>query len=114
MIFNESQIAEILKLSSKNELINSLWKEYNSFFNDPNKIYYTALVNAIQEISEKIKDKTIDIEDPYTKSILRLAETGEKVFTTLDIGKKIISSVLEESKDIVKSKRISKGSDLAI
>ncbi len=113
MIFNEKEKEEIIKLGIKYPVISNLWEEYISYEKDPAKIYYTALTDAIIEISQQIKNKSLDVEDPYTKSILKLAETGDKVFDTLQRGKNELNKVIEEE-DEQKNKKIKKGTDIAV
>jgi len=116
IVFNKEQIQEIEKLCLKNEVVKILWEDYQTYLTDPAKLYYTALTEAIVDLSLQIKNKTIDVEDAYTKSILRLSETGDKVFNTLDRGKQEIMKSMEAINGIDedKEKKIKKGKDIAI
>lgn len=98
MIFSEKEIELINQYASRHPVILKLWEEYKSYNTDPAKIYYLALTDAIIEISKQIKSKLLNADDLYTKSILRLAETGDKVFNTLERGKLELNKTLEEGK----------------
>lgn len=113
-MFSKEEIEQIEKLAVKNPVILKLWEDHQQYLIDPAKLYYTALTNAIVDISVQIKNKTVDIEDAYTKSILKLAETGDKVFNTLERGKQELIKTVEENKDVEKQKKINKSPDLAI
>ena len=46
---------------------------------DPAKDLYVTIVMAAAEINKEIRDRTLNGEDPYTKSVMRLLEVGDKV-----------------------------------
>lgn len=48
-------------------------------FADPAKDLYATIVMAAAQINEEIRNRTLNAEDPYTKAILRLLESGDKV-----------------------------------
>lgn len=96
MIFNTPEQKEIDRIASKDQLVSRLWHEYKELVTDPAKVYHTALTKAIVHIADQIKEESLDIEDAFTKSILKLAESGEKVFATLEIGKKLLSPLAKE------------------
>lgn len=113
MIFNEHELASINKIADKEPLIKKLLDEYLDYQKDSSKLYFVALNDAIIDIAKKIKSKTIDVEDTYTKSILKLAETGDKVFNTLERGKQELNKVMEDI-DEQKQKKLGKSKDIAI
>lgn len=48
-------------------------------FADPAKDLYVTIVMATAEINQQIRNRTLNGEDPYTKSVMRLLEVGDKV-----------------------------------
>lgn len=113
MIFNDQELASINKIADKEPLIKKLLDEYLDNQKDSSKLYFVALNEAIIDIAKQIKNKSIDVENTYTKSILKLAETGDKVFNTLERGKQELNKVMEEI-DEQKQKKLGKSKDIAI
>jgi hypothetical protein len=103
-IFTEKEIEEIE--SYPNSTIKKLWDEYNRLQSDPTSIFYSSLTEAIVEISKQLKSKTIDSDDPYIKSVIKLSEIGEKVFNTLSRGKQDLG-ITDKKTEKVKDEKIS-------
>jgi hypothetical protein len=49
----------------------------------PSTDFYRTIVSASEQINELIRNKTLDLDDPYQKSLLRLLESGDKVSKTI-------------------------------
>lgn len=54
---------------------------------EPAKDFYRTIVSASQQINEKIRDKTLDLDNDYQRSLLRMLEVGEKISKTLTVAK---------------------------
>jgi len=50
---------------------------------NPSIDFYRTIVSASAQINDLIRTKTLDLDDPYQKSLLRLLESGDKVSKTL-------------------------------
>ena len=50
---------------------------------DPAKDFYVTIVSMTEQINSLIRSKSLDLDDPYQKSLLRLLESGDKVSKTL-------------------------------
>lgn len=50
---------------------------------NPSIDFYRTIVSASAQINDLIRSKTLDLDDPYQKSLLRLLESGDKVSKTL-------------------------------
>lgn len=85
-MLTQDLLSEVEKIAKKSDAVQQMLEEYRSFYDDPAKNYYQALVEASKELTDKIRDKTIDIDAPFEKSVIRLLESGEKVNNTLKRG----------------------------
>ncbi len=54
---------------------------------EPAKDLYRTIVSASQQIQELIRDKMLDLESPYQKSLLRFLELGDKITKTIAAAK---------------------------
>ena len=86
-MFTENEITEIERYSRKSTVIKKLYDEYLTYQQDATKIFYTSLTEAIIQISHDIRNKQLDAEDAHTKCMIKLAESGDKIFNTLARGK---------------------------
>ena len=50
---------------------------------NPSIDFYRTIVSASAQINDLIRTKTLDLDDPYQRSLLRLLESGDKVSKTL-------------------------------
>lgn len=50
---------------------------------NPSIDFYRTIVSASAQINDLIRSKTLDLDNPYQKSLLRLLESGDKVSKTL-------------------------------
>lgn len=87
MQLSGEELKQVAEIAKKHPIIKKLLEELLSYDEDVSKLYYTTLSDAIRWVCHEIRNKTVDLEDPYTKTILKLAETGDKVFNTLQRGK---------------------------
>jgi hypothetical protein len=54
---------------------------------DPAKTFYRTVVTASRELQEKVWDKTLNVNDKYQASLLRLLEVGDKISKTVSAAK---------------------------
>lgn len=77
-----------LKFSAEEyPVISKLCAELKTYEEDSIKGFYAALNMAIKDVTTSIKDKSLDLDNPYFKSVVKLAEVGNKIFETLSRGK---------------------------
>jgi len=73
---------------------------------DASKEFYSAINHAIKKMSVDIKNRTLNVDDSYTKSLIKLAESGDKIFNTLKRGKlEANGELLEEEIKATEEKR---------
>lgn len=53
----------------------------------PAQDFYQTVVAASRQINEYIRNKTLNLDDAYQKSLLRLLEVGDKVSKTIAAAK---------------------------
>lgn len=82
----EIEQTELRVLASGNPLIMKLCNELRVYEGDSVKEFYSALKKGISKLTSQIHDGTLDADDPYSKSIVKLAESGGKIFDTLRRG----------------------------
>jgi len=88
LMLTESDKKEILKLASKNPLIQKLYNLYFVYTEDPNKGWKNTVIIAQKEIHKLVLNKTLDItEDGYHKSLREMLKGGATVAKTLASGK---------------------------
>jgi hypothetical protein len=93
----EKEIVQLEALGKRYPVVKRILDEYNSITQDTSKEFYYTLSNSIREISKMIRDKSIDPDDPYVKAVIKLSESGDKIFNTLSRGK--LDSGIDEEED---------------
>jgi hypothetical protein len=68
-------------------VIAKLCAELKTYEEDSIKGFYAALNIAIKSITDAIHDGSLDLDTPYMKSVVKLAEVGNKIFDSLSRGK---------------------------
>lgn len=111
MIFSEEEQSQIKKLGDKNELINKLWEEYSELTTDGSKMLFVSFNKALKEISEKMDDHSLTTSDPWFNAVMEIGKSGEKLFNTSSKGK---FERENNGDDLIKQKKLAKGSDIAI
>jgi hypothetical protein len=54
---------------------------------DPAKDFYSTLVSASKQLMDGVKDKTLDLDDPYQKGLFQLLQAGDKINKSLKLAK---------------------------
>jgi len=49
--------------------------------------FYEGIVNANKELLKRLKDKSIDLDDPYDRAVLEILKTGEKIPKMFSLAK---------------------------
>lgn len=111
MILSDEELIQAKALAEKNPVVKKMLEELISYDEDISKLYYTTLAGAIKEICQDIRDKVVDLDNSYTKTILKLAETGDKVFNTLQRGKQ--DSGPPEDADTERTRKLKKANNVA-
>lgn len=112
MELTDEELVQARSLAERYPVVTKLLDIVISYDEDISKLYMATLTGAIREICRDIKERTLDLDDPYTKAILKLAETGDKVFNTLQRGKQDTSP--EETTERLASKKLEKIKNVAI
>lgn len=99
----------IAKLKSENAELKKKLAEYES---NPAAKFYKSLTKAFDEICTEIDNKTLNSDEDFTKSIIKLAEKSEIIFKGLKEG----ISVFQEQKviDEKKAAKIEKAPGVAL
>lgn len=88
LMLTESDKKEILKLASKNPLIQKLYNLYSLYTEDPSKGWKNTIIVAQREIENAVLSKDIDIiKDGYHKSLWEMLKGGATVAKTLASAK---------------------------
>jgi predicted nucleotidyltransferase len=53
---------------------------------DPAKDFYATLVSASKKLMDGVKNKTIDLDDPYFKALFQLLQAGDKINKSLKLA----------------------------
>lgn len=53
---------------------------------DPAKDFYATLVSASKQLMDGVKNKTIDLDDPYFKALFQLLQAGDKINKSLKLA----------------------------
>lgn len=134
MTFTESEQSDIKKLSDKHPLVKRLWDEYLKYQQDPSSEYYLEVVEMTKALAremnsvrnpkkEKVGDKVVNVmdapillsEDKLFDRLKVLLTDSEKIFAGILKGKQDLEKNSDiEVKNSYKSKKLSKGEDLAI
>ena len=81
------------------ERIKELEDKLAAYTNNPASEFYLALTTAIKHITKEINNKRLNLdEDPFSNSILKLAEKADKIFLGLEKG----LSIFAEQKEVPK------------
>jgi len=54
---------------------------------DPAKDFYATLVSASKQLMDSVRDKTLDLDDPYQKGLFQLLQAGDKINKSLKLAK---------------------------
>jgi len=54
---------------------------------DPAKDFYATLVSASKQLMDSVKDKSLDLDDPYQKGLFQLLQAGDKINKSLKLAK---------------------------
>lgn len=111
MIFSEEEQSQIKKLGDKNELVKKLWEEYLELTTDGSKMLFVSFNKALKTISEKMDDGSLKSTDFWFTAVMEVGKSGEKLFNTSSKGKFERES---NGEDLIKQKKLAKGSDIAI
>lgn len=64
---------------------------------DPAKDFYATLVSASKQLMDSVKDKSLDLDDPYQKGLFQLLQAGDKINKSLKLAK--LEAYPEEQKE---------------
>jgi hypothetical protein len=53
---------------------------------DPAKDFYATLVSASKQLMDSVKNKTIDLDDPYYKALFQILQAGDKINKSLKLA----------------------------
>lgn len=73
-------------LAADYPIISKLCNELKIYESDVTKEFYAALKKGISNLTSDIHSGLLDADNPYTKSMIKLAESGDKIFNTLKRG----------------------------
>ncbi len=104
----ENKEQRIKELETENA---TLKKDLAKYINNPAAKFYAALTNAVDEITNEINNKTLDIrENPFIESIVSLAKDSQKIFQGLREGLAAFEEQEHKSKTVEdKKNKYSKG-----
>jgi hypothetical protein len=104
---------QIIRLSKHEDPeVRELVEAYKVYLIDPAAEFYTALVQGAKFLSAQVRNKKLDMDDPYTKGVTILLEKGDKISNSIQRGKLEANPSGKEDED--NTKRVGKSQAVAI
>lgn len=98
----DQEQSELKGLCQTTPLVGKLCHELSIYEKDTVNSFYSALTKGIDKITADIHNGTLSMDDPFTKSLIKLAESGDKIFSTLQRGKMDATGekIVDDNKEI--------------
>jgi len=89
---------------SSEKRIKELEEKLAFYEGSPAAEFYTALVEGIKGLTTHIKNKSLDFDDSYQKSLFALAKDSDKIMIAMSKGMAVIlPEITKEDKRLSKS-----------